>query len=281
MLNSLHLEAFLSVAKHLNFTRAAEAVHITQSALSQRIINLESDLGTSLFIRDRAGIRLTETALDLVRYCQLKNQHEDEFVAGLTSKGAELSGVIRAGGFSSVMRSVFLPRVAKILEQHRRVRLNMLIRQLRELPDLLKRGEIDYMLSSEKPGRDEIEAILLGHEENVLVEKRGYRGPDIYLDHEENDDVTFEYFKKFEKKLKNPKRLFLDDVYGLIDAVKLGLGRAVVPVHMIENEKGLEIISPSQVLKIPVYLCFYKQPFYTKLHDGAVAVLKESNNLKK
>lgn len=42
-------------------------------ALSQRVLILEEELGTTLFIRDRAGLKLTDSALGLIRYCQMKN----------------------------------------------------------------------------------------------------------------------------------------------------------------------------------------------------------------
>src|SRR4051812_42865459 len=100
-LSSLQLDAFLTVAQTLNFTKAADQLHITQSALSQRIMKLEEELETSLFIRDRAGLKLTEAAQDLIRYCRCKNSLEDEFLSGL--RDASLAGVIRIGGLSSLM----------------------------------------------------------------------------------------------------------------------------------------------------------------------------------
>ncbi|MCW5771690.1 MAG: LysR family transcriptional regulator [Rhodospirillaceae bacterium] len=53
------LRAFESAARHLNFTRAANELHVTQSALSQRIGALEADLGFDLFVRGRRHLALT------------------------------------------------------------------------------------------------------------------------------------------------------------------------------------------------------------------------------
>ena len=50
-LSSLQLDAFFAAAKALNFSQAAEDLHITQSALSQRIKALEKDLDLTLFTR--------------------------------------------------------------------------------------------------------------------------------------------------------------------------------------------------------------------------------------
>ena len=50
---------FLSVAKHLNFTRAAQECHIAQPAISEQISSLERELGVQLFERGARSIRLT------------------------------------------------------------------------------------------------------------------------------------------------------------------------------------------------------------------------------
>ena len=113
-LQSNQLDAFMAVAELLNFTKAADKLHITQSALSQRILNLESELQTTLFIRDRSGLKLTEQSFDLIRYCQSRMTLEDEFINSLKSKNSkDLAGVLKIGGFSSVMRSVIQPSLKK------------------------------------------------------------------------------------------------------------------------------------------------------------------------
>ena len=54
-----HLRYFVAVADKLNFTRAAESLHMTVSPLSQRIRDLERELNAPLFIRDRRAVTLT------------------------------------------------------------------------------------------------------------------------------------------------------------------------------------------------------------------------------
>ena len=272
-LSSNYLDAFYACAQVGHFTRAAERLHITQSALSQRIKNLADELETSLFIRDRSGLRLTDAGEALLRYCQTKSSIEDEVVEEIKgAHSAVVSGTLRIGGFSSVMRSVIMPSLAPLVQKYPEVKLHFHTRELQELPILLKRGEIDFMVLDHHSDRSDFETLKLGEEKNVLVEKKNYKGEDIYLDHDENDQTSIRYLQMIGKK-KKPQRQYLDDVYGLIDGARLGLGKAVVPRHLIKGSKDLVIVSKKNLI-FPVILHYHQQPFYSRLHQTVVSTLK-------
>jgi DNA-binding transcriptional LysR family regulator len=276
-LASNHLEAFYSVARYLSFSKGAEAIHVTQSAVSQRISALEEHLGTSLLIRDRANLKLTPAGEKLLRYCQYQEQHESELLSELKvtdSKSQVLGGEIRVGGFSSIARSVIVPALAPLLQKNSGLGFTLVTKELNDLFPILKNGEVDYIVSIQDPERQDIEAIYLGVEENVLVESKRFKNSINCLDHDANDITTGNYFKVSKKDNKRFQRRYVDDVYGLIDGVKLGLGRAVLPKHLIKNEKDFKILRPEVILKIPMYLLFYKQPHYSKLHVLVVNDLK-------
>lgn len=59
-MNPRPLQYFVVLAEELNFSRAAERLHIAQPALSQQIRNLEKRLGAELVDRGRRPLRLTE-----------------------------------------------------------------------------------------------------------------------------------------------------------------------------------------------------------------------------
>ncbi|MFK7944302.1 MAG: LysR family transcriptional regulator, partial [Paracoccaceae bacterium] len=61
--NLRHLAAFVAVLEHGSATRAAEAVHLTQPALTQAIGRLEQEIGCQLFNREPTGMKPTEPAL--------------------------------------------------------------------------------------------------------------------------------------------------------------------------------------------------------------------------
>lgn len=265
-LSSIQLNAFYAVAQMGSFSKAADKLNITQSALSQRILNLEHELGTALFIRDSSGLKNTETGNRLLMYCQSQFALENEFLENL---GAETGGILRIAGISSVMRSIILEKLVPLLNSNPKLGLDFKTRELNELEPALRSGATDYIISTTKIEKADLECFSIYTEENVLVQKKGYKGPRIYLDHDEHDQTTFEYLKS-----TKIQRRFLDDIYGIIDGVKLGLGLAVVPAHLIKNHKDIEVIEPHKKAKCTVYVHYFAQSYYTKLHHNFIDSLK-------
>jgi DNA-binding transcriptional LysR family regulator len=65
-MNTQQLESFVQVAENLNFARAAEALNITQSAVSRQIRSLEEELGTQLFHRSTRAVALTPAGISFL-----------------------------------------------------------------------------------------------------------------------------------------------------------------------------------------------------------------------
>ncbi|WP_268603244.1 LysR family transcriptional regulator, partial [Escherichia coli] len=66
-----HIRYFLAVAEQGNFTRAAEALHVSQPTLSQQIKQLEDALGAPLFDRSGRRVQLTDAGEAWMRYARL------------------------------------------------------------------------------------------------------------------------------------------------------------------------------------------------------------------
>jgi len=273
-LNSSQLDAFFTVAKTLNFTRAAEALHVSQSALSQRIAKLEEELETTLFIRDKTSVRLTDAGEQVLRFCQVADLAESDLLSRLRGSNEDLAGILRVGGFSSVNRSLVLPALKKLMIKNPRLSIQLFTKELPELPKLLRNAEADYILTNRKSDSPDIESIFLGYEENVLVKSKKHPDAEAFLDHDESDPTTRGYFSQNKISMKPKMMRYLDDVYGLIDGVKNGYGQAVLPIHLIENEKDLEIVDPKRTLRVSVYLQFYIQPYYRKAHSYFLAEIQ-------
>ena len=79
------LRTFCEIADTLNFTKASEKLHLTQSAVSHQIKALEDELGVSLFIRAKRGVLLTDAgkaALEHAKRILSEAEEMREQVAG-------------------------------------------------------------------------------------------------------------------------------------------------------------------------------------------------------
>jgi len=165
-----------------------------------------------------------------------------------------------------------LPACRAITSRHERVQIQLLSRELFELPDLLKNASVDFALIDHELEREGVKSVLLGFEINLRVRKKGTEFTGYYLDHDERDETTWKFLRlKSGAKLK---RHFMDDIDGIIDGVRIGLGDAIVPKHLIEGMKDIEVIDAKQVLRSPVYLHFYDYPVQTKTNLKFIEELK-------
>ena len=95
MLDTDQLRSFLAIVDSGSFTKAAERVHKTQSAVSMHIRRLEEQLGCALFVKQGRGARLTAEGERLIEFARRIVQVEAGAMAALSRKG--LRGAARLG----------------------------------------------------------------------------------------------------------------------------------------------------------------------------------------
>jgi DNA-binding transcriptional LysR family regulator len=86
-----HLRAFIAVAEESSVTRAAARLHISQPPLSRHIRQLEEELGITLFLRHRQGVKLTEAGAGLLEKAKVLAAAASDFyeTAGQTTRSVE------------------------------------------------------------------------------------------------------------------------------------------------------------------------------------------------
>jgi DNA-binding transcriptional LysR family regulator len=95
LLDNEHLRALIAIAETGSFTRAADTVHKTQSAVSMQIRRLEERLGVEIFVKEGRSARLTPEGERLLDYAYRIIRLSDEAVASL--RGARLTGKVKLG----------------------------------------------------------------------------------------------------------------------------------------------------------------------------------------
>src|SRR4029450_2294416 len=129
------VQAFIEVARTGNVSRAAEALYVTQPALTARIQALEKELGETLFVRTGRGVRLTDAGRVFLPHAERAVQAIDDGRQALTDLRSASAGRLALGGAPAVSTYV-LPPVLKGLATllHDEVQVG-LVRTLRH-PDI-------------------------------------------------------------------------------------------------------------------------------------------------
>src|SRR3989338_2979815 len=84
-----NLKAFMAIVQQGTVHGAAHDLHLTQTAVTQRIRVIEKELGTTLFLRSRKGMKLTQEGEALLRYCKGAEDLEGEVLSQMLGAGKE------------------------------------------------------------------------------------------------------------------------------------------------------------------------------------------------
>jgi len=173
---------FREVAKCGNISKAAERLFVSQSAVSQAIMQLEKRIGGKLFDRGVRGVRLTvegdvlfshiDDAISLIENAQLK----------FSEMKALNSGSIKIGASDTICNIFLLPFLEKFNKKHPDIRISVTNRVTQESIDLLKRAAVDLAfvnLPIEGDASLDIMPVMAIHDCFVVGGKYGYLAEDI------------------------------------------------------------------------------------------------------
>lgn len=134
------------MADRLNFTKAAEALFMSQPAVSAAIKALETELGLPLFSRAGRQIELTEAGQTLAKYARKINDIQIEAINEITRIKENYSGNIRIGA-STTIAQYLLPRLlGEFKANFPDVTFSLIARNTEEIAKLLENDELDLGL---------------------------------------------------------------------------------------------------------------------------------------
>ncbi len=138
------LRYFLTIVREGSFSRAAETLFITQPTLSRQIAQLEDELGTKLFLRDKQ-LTLTDSGLMLRRRAEEMLELMDIIKSEFQS-GDELSGKISigCGGLRSV--NVLMEEMARFKQLYPKVTFELYTNSAEDIKEKLDRGLLDFAI---------------------------------------------------------------------------------------------------------------------------------------
>jgi len=151
------LQTFISIADTGSFTRAAEEVHRTQSAVSMQMRRLEERIGKPLFEKDGRTNKLTEEGDKLLSYARRLIYLNRETLAAFDDQ--RLEGTIRIGTPDDYADR-FLPEImARFSRSNPRVELTVICEPTPGLAEHIKRGNLDLALVTHNDTRGQSEVV--------------------------------------------------------------------------------------------------------------------------
>jgi DNA-binding transcriptional LysR family regulator len=109
-IDALGIEAFLAIAEHGSFQKAADSIHITQTALSRRLQNLEAQLGVKLVERTTRSVALTSLGRDFLPQCRRLHADLEAALAEIQHSGKAQRGDVSIACVPTVGIR-YLPRI--------------------------------------------------------------------------------------------------------------------------------------------------------------------------
>lgn len=169
---------FLEVVRTGSFMAAAERLHVTQTAVTARIRNLEGQLGCRLFVRNRAGARLTPDGERFVN-------HASQLVRTWEAARRELPlpqdalTLLTLGAEISLWNPLLLNWVSLLRQQYPSVAVRAEVGERRTLHEKLEQGTVDAALVHQPDYWPGMQVQELLEEKLILV--RSVRGAEPYI----------------------------------------------------------------------------------------------------
>lgn len=181
------LEVFLSVAKHLNYTRAGEEVNLSQPSVSVRIRQLEDELGTKLFEQLGKKVSLTEAGLVLIPHARRVITAVENAQAAIDELLGLERGTLRIGASTTPGMYVVPQVIARFHDQYPKIEIHLGIKDTQQIEEAVIRNEFDFGFVGGHLAGDEVDVIpwvtdrlvLIVAPDHPFAKKRSIRSDDL------------------------------------------------------------------------------------------------------
>ena len=245
------LKIFHAVTQAGSFTKAAEVLNLSQSAISRQIQSLEYELKTTLYERHARGLSLTENGEILYKTANEVISKIKDVESDLMDKKDKPSGkivVTTVVGFGGIWLT---PRIQEFMEKNPNIEVELIVTD-QEL-DLSTR-EADIAIWMRQPKQlNYIQKKIIDINYHIYgsskyLEKHGV--PRTVKDLDKHKLITYgrgtpsplsqkEWILKLGTKTKRKSVMKVNNIYALLLAVDSGVGLAALPDYMVTGKTGL------------------------------------------
>jgi len=242
------LEAFLQVAHHRSFSRAAEALFLTQPSVTARIQSLERELGERLFERSGRSVSLTDAGIAFMPHAQRALTAVQEGADAIDSVRHGDVGNIRVGASSTIATYVLPDILKRFRKQRPHVHVNLSTGASEEVIEKLLAGLVHLAVCrlSQHP---EVESLHLYNDDLALVVEPSHpfaargkvtlaeAGREPFLFFERTSAYHGLVYSMFLRAGVAPESVMeLDSMETMKHMVEAGLGISILPVISVEQE---------------------------------------------
>lgn len=260
--NLNYYKAFYMVAKYKNISKAADALFISQPAISKSLSRLEENLGCTLFSRTSRGVSLTadgEILYERIREAFAAIEAGEEELRHRTELGI---GQLRIGVSTTLCKYILLPYLQNFIRQHPHIRITIECQSTLHTVELLESGQIDIGLIGAPKHHGTLTFLPLKKIQDTFVATQSYLDNLSIREHTDSDlflsatlmlldeeNITRQYINDYfyRNQIKTNQILEVSSMDLLIEFAKIGIGAACVIREFVEQE-----LKESTLIEIPM-----------------------------
>ncbi len=169
---SSKLKTLLAVAEQCNFTKAARELALTQPAVSHHINQLEEELGVTLFVRGKGGLKITPEGEIAVRYARRMAALYDRLYEDLRGARKQVTK-LRIGITHTAESNLTTVALAKCSGGDSGFNITIITDTINNLYDMLENYEIDLAIVEGRTGDHDLNSLVLDTDVLVCVMSPG------------------------------------------------------------------------------------------------------------
>ena len=247
---SIHrLPVFIAAARNLNFTKAAEELCISQTAISQQIKQLEQELGFELFVRSKRGVQLTPAGEAFYRRCRKISTQYNNAVALAEKIASGQETDLRIGYVGAYELWSIADPVREYHKKFPQAEISFSLGSNSSVIKDLVLGKLDLAVLCSfgvdlgpglvgKVTSTEPCMLMISAEHPLakqqVIRARDLKGIPIVVNRAQDNGSSASQIAGmyFNMGLGNNKRIYADDFYSLTLIIRSGLGISIVPRSM-------------------------------------------------
>ncbi|MGN2272583.1 LysR family transcriptional regulator [Priestia megaterium] len=245
-MESQDLRIFKCVAEEKSLSKAAEVLGYVQPHISQRIKNLEEELGTKLLTRTNRGVALTDEGEALFNYAQRILLLMEEAKAEVNPNKFKRSLII---GASQTVSAIKIPSLfSSFLKEHQNIEVKIKTDRKQVLQEMLSYGKIDGLFLSGTYNEAQFERVYRYAEKMVLIsslyEAREEKGQPTLLINSDANCIYRNRLLAFSKEhhIHKASIMEFDSLEAILQGVRDGLGMSVVPASVVNSRGDMKSI---------------------------------------